>query len=215
MHAGHLRDKNIRAARNGDPGVCSFLWDVESKWGPPDNKSPILPIQKKFFGLLSDRPGTNSLLLAIHFKIMFFFSFFFKKENSHILKCMDGIKKIFRKNKTTVSGKFISFSLTWQEVNWPQPHFMPTFSFTSCLGIREGVTYDGHFLLQVIHVLGSPFLLGGSVIFVLCGGNAVTVWPSILQTHTNVLHMPSDLTEKIRSLCTFASHCNCSLDLTQ
>lgn len=52
---------------------------------------------------------------------------------------------------------------------------MPTFSFTSCLGIREGVTYDGHFLLQVIHVLGSPFLLGGSVIFVLCGGNAVTV----------------------------------------
>lgn len=41
---------------------------------------------------------------------------------------------------------------------------------------REGFTYNGHFLLQVIHVLGSPLLLlGGSVIFVLCGGNAVTV----------------------------------------
>lgn len=44
-----------------------------------------------------------------------------------------------------------------------------------CLEIRESFTYDGHFLLQVIHVLGCPLLLGGSFIFVLCGGNAVTV----------------------------------------
>lgn len=41
---------------------------------------------------------------------------------------------------------------------------------------KKGFTYNGHFLLQVIHVLGPPLLLlGGSVIFVLCGGNAVTV----------------------------------------
>lgn len=49
-------------------------------------------------------------------------------------------------------------------------------------------THNGHFLLQVVHVLSSRspplLLLGGSVIFVLCGGNAVTVWPAILQTYT-------------------------------
>lgn len=28
MHAGHLRDKNIGAARYGNPGVCFLFWDV-------------------------------------------------------------------------------------------------------------------------------------------------------------------------------------------
>lgn len=43
MHAGHLRDKFIRAATYGDPGVCFLRWNAEPKWWPPDNKSSILP----------------------------------------------------------------------------------------------------------------------------------------------------------------------------
>lgn len=29
MHAGHLRDKFIRATTYGDPGVCFLCWDAE------------------------------------------------------------------------------------------------------------------------------------------------------------------------------------------
>lgn len=107
-------------------------------------------LYEKDFPSLLNRSGVNSLSFTISSKWMFFKSC---QINQLMTVMTVRIKRELASNILYVNIQFHKYS-----------------------EIKEGFTYNGHFLLQVIHVPGSPLLLlGGSVIFVLCGGNAVTV----------------------------------------
>lgn len=163
LHADHLRDKNIRAARYSGPAVCFLFWDVDSKCRPSDPKSPHPP-----FFTLSIR---CVIAISINGGVFYVYIILLHSKMERL-----SYKSVFMNRMWTglVAYKYNSNIQKYSTI------------------IKKRSTYNGHFLLQVIHVLGCPLLLGGSVIFVLCGGNAVTVWTSILQTHTHVLYMPLD-----------------------
>ncbi len=195
MHAVHLEISGQPDMATQVSVSCAGMWDQSdgiliTSHPSYQQKSNFLACMRKILLRSNNRVAVNSLSFTKSSKRMFFKSW---KSFTCIQKCTiwyNGIKN-FWNNERTIGVKLIPFWLTGSKVNWPQTYFMPTFLIPQ--EIREGFTYNGHFLLQVIHVLVSPLLLlGGSVIFVLCGGNAVTVWPPILQTHTHVLYMPSD-----------------------
>lgn len=182
MHAVHLRDKTARAARNGDPGVSFLHWGVGSKWWPPDKKSNLLPQKNHFLFVLYESFHFSNKMVSVHLLQP-------AKRCSSKLKILICVYGIFL-------NEVINYLLTTRIKSELTSDILHNniYSYTSIRRFRKkGFTYNGHFLLQVIHVLAPPLLLlRGSVIFVLCGGNAVTVWPPILQTHTHVLYMPSD-----------------------